>query len=730
MTAKIRRLGSMSLAEVADRSRQEAAKWVDRVARRPGGGLTNCPPASQETSAAFELFRSAAPRRFFPGIETGEAAEILRADLHTDCQRVLSAADTICARRFDVLGYENLSFGEPIDWHRDPVTARRAPEVHWSRIDPLDPSVGDAKVTWELNRHQWLIPLAQAYWLTRDSRYAQQTADLVDHWSHANPYGRGINWSSSLEVAYRVISWTWAFVLLRDAAVLSPREFAGLLTLIRAHAQHIERYLSRYFSPNTHLTGEALGLFYVGTVFPEFRDSARWRALGKQILVEECDRQIHRDGVHFEQATCYHRYTIEIYLHFLILAARNDVAVSPTIRNCVERMVEFLLAVTGPDGSMPQIGDADGGWLLPLARRAPDDCRSVLATAAVFFDRADFAAAARGPAPEVLWLLGASGWRRLLALQNPAPAKPQASRLFQHGGYAVLRSGAGHETHQLIFDVGPLGCPISGAHGHADLLSLQCMAFGEPYIVDPGTFCYATDMQWRNYFRGTTAHSTVVVDGFGQAQPSGPFNWKTRPATRLRSWESTEAFDYVDASHNGYTHLSDPVIHRRRVLFVKPSYWVVVDDLAGLALHDIALRFQFAARPVQRGPGLWMRAPGTRGDGLWMVPFASVPLECHVREGEMNPIEGWLSTHYGRRRPAPVVVYTTRARLPIRIATLLLPTARLQPLPPRVDMLCDEAGRLFGLLLADRGETIRFDDGGVFLERHSQDPNPVTALVD
>src|SRR5439155_653835 len=100
----------------------------------------------------------------------------------------------------------------------------------------------------------------------------------------------------------------------------------------------------------------------------------------------------------------------------------------------------------------------------------------------------------------------------------------------------------------------------------------------ERYVVDPGTYCYTPEMPWRNYFRGTAAHSTVLVDGVDQAQPAGPFKWKTRLSTRLQSWESTAAFDYVDASHDGYTRLPDPVVHRRRVLFVKPRYWVLVDE--------------------------------------------------------------------------------------------------------------------------------------------------------
>ena len=75
------------------------------------------------------------------------------------------------------------------------------------------------------------------------------------------------------------------------------------------------------------------------------------------------------------------------------------------VREGVERMLDLLLAIRWPNGSMPQIGDADGGRLLPLAPRAADDYRDLFSTAAALFGRADYAWAAEGLAPETLWLL-------------------------------------------------------------------------------------------------------------------------------------------------------------------------------------------------------------------------------------------------------------------------------------------------------------------------------------
>src|SRR5204862_5832048 len=135
------------------------------------------------------------------------------------------------------------------------------------------------------------------------------------------------------------------------------------------------------------------------------------------------------------------------------------------------------------------------------------------------------------------------------------------------------------DDHHVIVDIGPIGCPVSGGHGHADLLILQCSIFGEPCLVDAGT-SYTGDSQWRDFFRSTAAHSTVLVDGLSQSEPAGSFGWKRQPRVKLREWHSTPEFDFLDAEHDGYLTLPDPVMHRRRVIFVKTGYRIVVGDLA------------------------------------------------------------------------------------------------------------------------------------------------------
>jgi hypothetical protein len=698
----------MGLSELAGRSRQEVLKRLERVGWAKRSAL--------RLDVSLADWRAAAPARFFQGAASAAAPSLLAARWPAACETITRTAKQICNKRFDLLGCRDLSFGDPVDWHLDPVSGRRAPLVHWSRLDPLDATaLGDSKVIWELNRHQWLVRLGCAYRFSGDERYAAVVAGSFGEWINANPPGEGINWASSLELALRLISWCWAAVLLLGSKALSEDLFAAWLASIRRHALHVERYLSHYFSPNTHLTGEALGLFYAGVLFPEMREASHWRRLGARILVEQIERQVLPDGVYFEQSTCYQRYTIEIYLHFLILATRNGVAIPGQVAEQVQKMLDFLLAVRRPDGSIPEMGDADGGWLLPLTARAPDDARGIFSVAAAFFGRADYAWAGEAT-PEVLWMLGPAGLDALDVLP-PSPPTDPPSRLLADGGYVVMRSGWDAGAHQLILDAGPIGGPPSAGHGHADLLSLQCSAFGEPFIVDPGTYCYTADPAWRDHFRSTAAHSTVTIDGVDQAIPAGSFAWQNHPRARLRRWLSTEALDFADAEHSAYRHLKDPVTHRRRVLFVKPRFWLVVDDLDGSTEHRIDLRFQFAPMDMSLEADLLARARGPRGHGLLVRPVATVPLKGEILEGCLDPPQGWVSPHYGQRHQAPLLVYSAVATLPFRIVTLLWPISTSDDPIPTVVLADSPDGVLIHVTMGQDRRSVTLTANGPVVRR-------------
>jgi hypothetical protein len=711
----IRRLLHMELPEIACRSRQEALKWAERVRATTDLNIRRGWKRTVDRDDIGRFVRNAA-ESFFPGPLDGRVPAALAIAAPDHCKEVIAFADSICRGTFELLGYKNLDFGNPLDWHLDPVSGNRAPAVHWTRIDPLDyAAVGDSKVTWELNRHQWFVTLGQAYRLTRDERYARAIIHFWQSWLQENPVGIGMNWTSSLEVAFRIISWTWTILLINDSDALTPEFFAAILESVEAHASHVERYLSYYFAPNTHLTGEALGLLYAGVAFPQLKRAERLRSIGARILIQEIERQVVPDGVYFERSTCYQRYTVDFYLHFLDIASRVGIDVPRVASNRLRSMLDFLIAIRKPDGSMPDIGDGDGGWLLPLSRSEPLDFRGTFSTAAVLFRSPEYAWAAGELAPETVWLLGNAAIESFQAIQPALPASSEC-RMFRAGGFGVMRNGWDAKSHWLLFDAGPLGCDISGGHGHADLLSIQLSAFGQQFLVDGGTCCYTADRELRDFSRGTTAHSTIVVDGKFQAEPAGPFSWRNRSTAHLRRWISDNTITFADAEHDGYGMLSEPVSHRRRVLFIKPMYWLIVDDVTGLGQHRVEIRFQFAPMKVRIDETGWVRATHDDRSGLLLRTFASVPMDLEVREGQRNPLEGWVSSNYGRLEPAPAIVYAATTQLPMRSVTLLWPAEAIDQTPD-VDVIRDPSGRPIGLLVPEREESVLFCDGEPLVDR-------------
>jgi hypothetical protein len=600
----LEKLKNASLHELRVRAAQRVAAFSERRGWSP---LVKLP--ADETFASLltldkatavdgllEHFRSRSQPHFFGSFQDRETTvAAFKSRWPETAQAFIEKADSICAGQFDLLGYKELSFGDPIDWQYEPLTGKRIPLLHWSKLDYLNAEVaGDKKIIWELNRHQYFMTLGQAYWLTGDERYARVFAAHLEAWMDANPPKLGINWASSLEVAFRSMAWLWAFNFFKRASSVSNDVFKRAWKFLYLSARHLESYLSTYFSPNTHLTGEALGLFFIGTLLPEFKEARRWRDLGAEILVEQIPIHVQDDGVYFEQSSYYHRYTTDFYLHFLLLARGNEYKLPPQVDEAVVRLLDHLMYLTRPDGTTPLIGDDDGGRLAMLDVRAPNDFRGTVALGAVVFDRADYRFVAADAAEELLWLTGVAGLAKFDSIEPQQPA--QASVAFRNGGYFVMRDGWTRDANYLLFDCGPHGSLACG-HAHADALSIDVAANGCTVLIDPGTCTYTGSKELRDWFRGSQAHNTLTVDGQSSSEPNGPFSWKTIARCTLEKWISAERFDFVSGQHDGFTRLPDPVTVKREILFLKGDYWIIRDTVVATGEHRVDISFHFDSAP-------------------------------------------------------------------------------------------------------------------------------------
>ncbi|HWP43369.1 MAG TPA: alginate lyase family protein, partial [Blastocatellia bacterium] len=574
-------------------------------------------------------------------------------------------------------GFKRLSFGDAIDWHLEPTTGRRAPLDHWSRIDYLNPDVaGDKKITWELNRHQHFVTLGQAYWLTDDERYADAFVSQATSWMDSNPPGRGINWASSLEVAFRAISWLWAWRLFACSERLTAGFVTRMLKHLIAHGRHIETYLSYYFSPNTHLTGEALGLFYLGTCLPELARASCWRETGLRILLEQLPVHVRADGVYFEQASYYHRYTADFYTHLLVLARASGIVLPPQVEEKLSLLLDHLMWITRPDGKSPLIGDDDGGRLIMLGAREADDFRDTLATGASLFGRGDWKHVAGEAAVETLWLLGPAGIEAYDGLQAAPPRS--CFKAFEDSGYYVMRDGWAADSSCVIVNCGPRSAGLRG-HAHADALAFELVFEGRAWLVDAGTFTYTGDERLRDEFRRTHAHNTATVDDQSQSVPAGPFSWSHIARARAIEFATGARLDYFAGTHDGYERLADPVRHTREIILLKteldarparlPSTLIVRDSFTARGRHSYAMRYHLAAGCWAVVNGLQADVTAPDGDRLSITISGQASLRARVTQG-------WVSRCYGHREPAPVVVFEAEGEGPQEFITLITHTAR------------------------------------------------------
>jgi len=603
---------------------------------------------SPSTEELLKHLRTRAEPRFFASFAAkDETISELRRRWPEAEREILNTADRICEGTFNLLGLRDLNLGTSIDWHLEPTSGKRTPLRHWSQLNYLDAQLaGDKKITWELNRHQYFLTLGRAYWLTGDERYAQLFVSHVTSWMDQNPPKLGINWASSLEIAFRSISWLWALQFFKESSSLNSALVVRMLKFLYLNALHLETFLSTYFSPNTHLTGEALGLFYIGLLLPEFRDAERWRALGLEILVAQLPRHVQPDGVYFEQSSYYHRYTTDFYIHLAVLLQVNGLTLPRELKPKLELLLDHLMYITRPDGTTPLFGDDDGGRLVMLDNRPANDFRSLLSTGAVLFDREDYKFVSGGAAEETLWLLGVEGLRRFDEIEAKQPQEESVE--FSNGGYYVMRDGWSRTSNYLLFDCGPHGMANCG-HAHADALAIDVAARGRTLLVDPGTFTYTGAKEMRDWFRSSAAHNTLTVDGQSSSISADTFSWTTITACERLAWIEQPRFTFVAGRHRGY----EQGVHTRQILFLKGDYWIVRDriELSGEHKVDLWFHFDSGTSPAASGLKIASFAPG----GRWTEE------------------KGWVSHCYGEREPAPVCVFSAMAEGAFEIITFLLP---------------------------------------------------------
>jgi hypothetical protein len=523
-----------------------------------------------------------------------------------------AVADAVAAGRFPIQG-RTLDLGIEPDWLGAALPADKEWRLEWSKF-------------------YYGLDLAAAAENTGNVTFARVWQQLVLSWIAQVAVAA----DPSDVIGRRIQNWVYAWSRFAERFDLEAERpgFTGAITAsLRAQIAHLECHLTR---ERNHRTLELYALFIAALALPDLDPGQRLLQFAIAALDANLAADVLPDGVQRERSTHYHHVVLRSFLGLRENARRFRIAMPSGFDDRLTRACEFALHCHRPDGAIPALSDSDSGSYLDL-----------LALAGELLNRPDFTyVATRGR-------------------QGTPPAQHHAS--FPFGGYFIQRSGWGEhqpltDERYLIFDCGPLG---DGGHGHYDALGVEIAANGRPLVVDPGRYTYCDDPpHWRRWFKSTAAHNTVTVDGLDQTpyrrgKPKGPMA-EARLVQRL-------SVDGLDVLWGEVISPAYDAVHRRRIVFVADEYWLIEDRLTSPNAHRYQLRFHLT-------PDARDRTAVHRSAGCTTVITPGLAL---VSDAGPKPVleYGWISSQYGIRQAAPVVVFTVEDAADAAFITLVAPVA-------------------------------------------------------
>jgi hypothetical protein len=523
------------------------------------------------------------------------------------------------------------------DWHFDPISRTNWPDKPYcfSINYRHNPNMGDIKYVWEINRLQYLQPIAALAHLKQDAALKELCMRHVISWIDSNPPFKGVNWCSGIELALRALSMVIVSTLVEDA--LTPEEKHKINRCLYLHGYWLDRFPSKFSSANNHLLAEGLGLYLLGNVLPPSDYTEKWRHKGYDIMAKESLMQIYADGFGAEQSPTYTAFALEIILAATLISNRYTPYLPNSVHERLAQAAMTMRLLMDSNNQIPRYGDDDEGRVFFTGFAESDYLASVTTALAT---QTNVQAAMPN---DIAWDF------RTLLFGIPAQSLPVPDGVyaFDEGGYTLVRESIQGLPTVLLFDHAPLGYLSIAAHGHADALSIWLSVEDEQVLVDAGTYLYHSGGVWRDYFRGTSAHNTLCIEGENQSQIAGAFNWRNHAKARLVERDMDANAWRVLAEHDGYQ--SRYGVKHRRLLKKHDHGFVIEDSLVGKIHQPLKVEIGFLL-----GPGVtpFKDKQGLIISGKYgpLMRFQSQGgLSTTIQEASDNPKRAWYSPHFGHK---------------------------------------------------------------------------------
>ncbi|TZF86097.1 heparinase (plasmid) [Pedobacter sp. BS3] len=508
-------------------------------------------------------------------------------------------------------GYGFIDYGKDINWQYWPIK--------------------DNEIRWQLHRTYWWEPMGLAYWSSGDEKYAKEWVFQYRDWIKKNPLGLSADndrfaWRP-LEVATRIQDQTGLFNMFVSSPNFTP-DF--LLDFLENYARHADYLLANYTKVGNHLLFEAQRMVYAGCFFPELKNAEKWRQSGIEKLNTEIGKQIYPDGLQFELSPNYHVATVNIFLKALRMAQLSglDNEFPASYKATIEKMIMALVNFSFPDYTYPMFGDAK------LVHK-DEMVKQYKSWLEVF------------PQNKIIRYYATEGKEG-----NP-PA--YLSSALKTGGFYTFRNGWDEKSTVMVLRASPPGF----FHSQPDNGTFDLWVKGRNFMPDAGCYVYSGNaeiLKLRNWYRQTMVHKTLTLDNKNQDSTNAKFiYWKTSPSLDVLVYENPS-----------YTNLK----HRRTVLFVDKSYFVILDQAIGTAQGTIGIHFQLAeGNSVTNTAQSSVRTDFDDNNNLLIQTFG--------KDIKTTEEEGKVSYAYRQEKPRPAFAFEKQKTVnePVNFTTVLYPYA-------------------------------------------------------
>jgi hypothetical protein len=603
--------------------------------------------------------------------DKAEIVNLLNTHFIEWTKRTKEKAESICNHSFSILGVKQ-DLGEEINWHKDYLSGHKWPVKYHKEIKIINYNDdSDVKFPWELSRFHQGVYLGKAYALTKNEKYAKEFFSEVKHWIEENPPYLGVNWTCAMEVAIRAVNIIWSIFFFKDSRYFDNTTKELFIKSLHCHGKYIHDNLEinlrfidgRYREVNgNHYVANLVGLLYISFVFPEFKESIKWFSRAYNGLINEVRLQIGEDGVHYEYCLNYQRIVLELLLSALIILMKMNIEVPKDVLKKVEKMVEFIKYYIKPNGEIPLIRDIDNGRLHILGDESLIDHKHLLSIGAILFEKRELTN--EGFSEDALWLFGVDGYKKFKALETKR--KEIYSREFDKSGFYILRKGAMY----MFVVASAVGMHGFCGHTHNDFLSFDLYAYDKSFLTDSGSYVYGRYPKWRNNFRSTYNHNTVVINGheINEINEKDIFSIGNEVKPKINSWYSDNKMDLLDAEYILTFENADQVCHQRKFFFEKEkNFWIVKDLIYGKGLKKVETFFHFDKNiDLLLEDEICIRSVCKQGANIIIIPISD-------NNNTLQLIEGWVSSIYGSLNKRQVAKYSYNGYLPFEISYVLFP---------------------------------------------------------